>query len=433
MTKIRLKVASLFFVALAVCACGDKGSQQDSSQSQNSSSLSSTSSVSSSSQSSSSASSEINSRYPNYNTQVQAPLSEGMEMNAEAIAEEIKLGWNLGNNLEAIGGEDAWGNPVVSSELITLVKQSGFDAIRLPVSWDQYANQATAEIQTSWLNRIKQVVQYCIDQDLYVILNVHWDEGWLENNVTTAAESEVNDKQRAFWQQIATAFRDFDQRLMFASANEPNVDNADQMEVLLSYHQTFIDAVRETGGRNAYRTLIVQGPSTDIEKTEQLMYRLPVDTVQDRLMAEVHFYTPYQFTLMTEDQSWGNQFYYWGADYHSTSMPERNATWGEEDEIEALFASMKNKFSDMGVPVLLGEFAAQRRTEQLSGADLDQHLASRAYFHKFVVERALANKLIPVYWDAGGLGNFGSGIFDRNTLTVGDQQLLNALLEGANK
>lgn len=373
------------------------------------------------------------SRYPDYNTNPIAPDATGMSSTATEIASRIKLGWNLGNTLEAIGGETAWGNPKTTSQFIQLVKQSGFDAIRLPVSWNQYANQSTAKIDSAWLNRVREVVQHSVDAGLYVVVNIHWDEGWLEHNITEAKKAEVNDKQRAFWQQIATHLRDFDERVMFASANEPNVDNASQMAVLESYHQTFVDAVRATGGKNAYRVLVVQGPRTDIELTDQLMRQLPVDTLQNRMMAELHFYTPYQFTLMSEDADWGKQFFYWGRNFHSTTDTSRNATWGEEDEVDRLFGIVKQQFVNKGIPVILGEYCAQRRTGQLSGAALELHLASRAYFHRYVTQKALENGILPFYWDAGGLDNFSSGIFNRNTNTVFDQQTLDALRLGAGK
>jgi endoglucanase len=375
----------------------------------------------------------VASRYPDYNTNPIAPDATGMSNTATEIASRIKLGWNLGNTLEAIGGETAWGNPKTTSQFIQLVKQSGFDAIRLPVSWNQYANQSTAKIDSAWLNRVREVVQYSVDAGLYVVVNIHWDEGWLEHNITEAKKAEVNDKQRAFWQQIATHLRDFDERVMFASANEPNVDNASQMAVLESYHQTFVDAVRATGGKNAYRVLVVQGPRTDIELTDQLMRQLPVDTLQNRMMAELHFYTPYQFTLMSEDADWGKQFFYWGRNFHSTTDTSRNATWGEEDEVDRLFGIVKQQFVNKGIPVILGEYCAQRRTGQLSGAALELHLASRAYFHRYVTQKALENGILPFYWDAGGLDNFSSGIFNRNTNTVFDQQTLDALRLGAGK
>jgi endoglucanase len=116
--------------------------------------------------------------------------------------------------------------------------------------------------------------------DMYVLLNIHWDGGWLDNNINTLKQDSVNAKQKALWEQIATTMRDFDEHLMFASANEPPVDNAAQMAILATYHQTFVNAVRSTGGKNSYRVLVVQGPSTDIDKTNDLMTALPQDRCQ---------------------------------------------------------------------------------------------------------------------------------------------------------
>jgi endoglucanase len=370
--------------------------------------------------------------YPNYNTSPQSPNSSGMASNAATLATKFRLGWNIGNSLESTpGDETAWGNPTVSSALIQLVKNNGFTAVRIPVSDDQFANQSTAAISATRLARVKQVVQYCVDNGLYVVVDIHWDGGWLENNVTTAAQTAVNAKQRAYWQQIATTLRDFDEHVMFASANEPNADTTEEMNVLFSYHQTFVNAVRETGGRNSYRVLIVQGPNTDIELTNTLWTQMPSDTVSGRLMAEVHFYTPWNFAGLTQDESWGNQFFYWGAPNHSTTDTAHNQTWGEEAWVDYLFGLMKSKFVNQGIPVVIGEFAAMRRSTQLTGSALTLHLQSRAYYHKYVVQKALANGLLPFYWDNGGTGNFASGIFNRTNNTVADQQTVTALVQGA--
>jgi endoglucanase len=109
--------------------------------------------------------------------------STGMSSNAVQLAAKFKLGINIGNTLEAIGGETAWGNPPITQALIDKYKQSGFTAVRIPCSWDQYANQTTDKISDEWLARVKQVVQYCVNDGLYVVLNIHWDGGWLENNI----------------------------------------------------------------------------------------------------------------------------------------------------------------------------------------------------------------------------------------------------------
>jgi len=371
--------------------------------------------------------------YPSYNTNPLEADMTGMTNTATQIAANMKIGWNLGNTLEAIGGETAWGNPVTSQALIDLVKTSGFNAVRIPCSWNagHLSNSATAEINTAWLARVKEVVQYCVNNNMYAVLNIHWDGGWLENNCTPEKQEENNAKQKAFWEQIATYFRDFDEHLVFAGANEPNVDDATQMAVLNSYSQTFINAVRSTGGKNAYRTLIVQGPSTDIEKTNNLMI-MPTDNVANRMMVEVHYYTPWNFCGMEQDETWGKMFYYWGNGYHSTTDTQRNATWGEESTVQQHLGFMKTKFIDKGIPVLLGEFAATRRSA-LMGDALTNHLNSRAYYHKYLVQQAKSMGIIPFYWDNGGTGNHASGIFNRPALTVSDQKTLDALMEGAGK
>lgn len=367
--------------------------------------------------------------FPDYNTNPLAADASGMGSTSVQLAAKMKMGWNIGNTMEAIGGETAWGNPKVTKALIDLVKANGFNAIRIPCSWNQYVeNSSTAKIKTEWLDRVKEVVQYCVDNDMYVIVNIHWDGGWLERNVTEAKKVENNAKQKAFWQQIATHLRGFDEHLLFASANEPAVENAAEMAVLTSYHQTFIDAVRSTGGKNAYRNLIVQGPSTDIGKTNTLMTTLPTDNIANRMMVEVHFY-PYQFTLMTEDADWGKAFYYWGAGNHSTTDAAHNATSGEETDLSKLFLSMKTQFVDKGVPVILGEFGAIRRSN-LTGDALALHLKSRADFYTFVVKQSKANGLVPFYWDAGNLGVNTMSLFDRSNNTVFDSQALTGLQDG---
>jgi endoglucanase len=277
---------------------------------------------------------------------------------------------------------------------------------------------------------VKTVVQYCINNGMYVIVNAHWDGGWLDGHINTRDQASVNAKQKAFWEQIATKLRDFDEHVLFASANEPPVDDATQMSVLLSYHQTFINAVRSTGGRNAYRVLVVQGPSTDIDKTATLMNTMPTDQVAGRMMAEVHYYAPWQFCGLESDASWGKMFYYWGNGYHSTTDLIRNADWGEESYVIEEFQKMKTKFADNGIPVVLGEYGAIRRLS-LTGDALTLHLASRAYWNKYITQQARVHGMIPFYWDNGYLSDLQFGIFDRQTYVVGDQQVLNALVQGA--
>ena len=154
---------------------------------------------------------------------------------------------------------------------------------------------------------------------------------------------------------------------------------------------------------------------------------MPTDTVPNRQMAEIHFYAPWNFVGMTQDESWGNQAYYWGAPNHSTTDAAHNSTWGEEQYVDDQFALMKAKFIDHGIPVIVGEFAAQKRGAPLTGADLDLHLQSRLYYHQYVVRSAVTHGLQPFFWDVGNAG----GVFNRGNNTVSDAADLTALQQGA--
>ncbi|MEB2775361.1 cellulase family glycosylhydrolase [Algoriphagus sp. D3-2-R+10] len=371
--------------------------------------------------------SQISSLYPSYNTSPLPPNATGMGSNAVELAAKLKLGWNIGNTMEAPGSEEGWGNPRITEEFVKFVKQQGFNAIRLPVSWDWHhvMDRKTAQIDPAWLDRVKEVVGYCVDNDVYVLLNIHWDGGWLDQNINKDMQDSVNAKQKAYWEQIATALRDFDEHLLFAGTNEPPAEDAEQMGILNTFHQTFMDAVRSTGGRNSYRVLVIQGPSTDIEKTNDLMNKLPTDEVEDRMMAEIHYYTPSQFCLLMDgDASWGKMFYYWGEGYHSTIEPDRNATWGEEDDVVRLFGKMKTKFVDNGIPVIFGEYGAYRRdNNQHVPLDLETHNNSVDHWITYVTKQAIANGMIPFWWDTGGA-------LDRRNYTVKDQRTIDALIEG---
>jgi endoglucanase len=362
--------------------------------------------------------------YPSYNTTPQPPDATGMSSTAVQLAAKMKLGWNIGNTMEAYGGETGWGNPQITEDYVKFVKSNGFNAIRIPCAWNWHHidNKGTARINEGWLKRVKEVVGYCVYNDMYVLLNIHWDGGWLENNITKAKQDSVSAKQKALWEQIATTMRDFDEHLMFASANEPNADDAAEVKVLTQYHQTFIDAVRSTGGRNSYRVLVLQGPNTNMTLTPELMSTLPKDEVANRLMVEVHNYLPAQFCFLGEDVSWGKMAYYWGKDYQSAIEPDRNFTadWGNENAQIKDFDLMKTKFVDKGIPVILGEYGAYRRNTPL---DLATHNDAVDYWITFVTKQAKTRGIIPFWWDTGGA-------LDRAKLTVKDQRTINAILAG---
>ncbi|MDQ5980119.1 MAG: endoglucanase [Verrucomicrobiota bacterium] len=339
-------------------------------------------------------------------------------------------GWNLGNTLEPPAGEGAWG-PAATQTMINAVADAGFNVIRLPVAWDSHANQSTHQIDPAWMARVKQVVDWCYAKNLHVIINCHWDGGWLENNITDTVNPTINAKMQSYWTQIATTFAGYDDRVIFAGANEPNCDTAAEWATLRSYYNTFISAVRGTGGKNATRWLVIPGPDTNIDKTYDWVTTLPVDSATGRLMVEVHYY-PYQWTLMTEDANWGKMFYFWGKAYHSATMLDRNSTWGEEAYADEQFQKIATKFVSKGVPVIIGEWGAVKRTgySDLTGTELNRHLASRTYFSKTITDKANALGLKPIWWDAGGTGRNTMWLFDRSTAVMIDPDNVNALTGG---
>jgi endoglucanase len=367
--------------------------------------------------------------YPTYASWISRNQT-GMFSNSFDLAKKIMVGWNLGNSLEVPGDETGWGNPKTTKAFIDSVKKAGINAVRLPCSWNSHLEDASnAKINTSWFARVKEVVGYCVANDMYVIVNIHWDGGWLENNPTYAMQKTVNAKQKAFWEQIAMYFRDYDEHLLFAGTNEVHVEGnptAENFEVQLSYNQTFVNAVRSTGGKNSYRNLIVQAYVTNIDYAVSNLI-MAADSVQSRLLTEVHYYDPWDFCGLETDASWATTKSLWGKDFAQYGTI---SNWGQEDYLLGQFQKMKTNFVDKGYPVILGEFAATRRSN-LTGDALVHHLASRAYFHQYVAQQSKNYGLVPFYWDNGVTGNFGCGLFDRNTGGIFDKQSMKGLLDGA--
>src|ERR1035437_10248740 len=340
---------------------------------------------------------------------------------AKQIASKMKLGWNLGNTLEA-----TWATPGNASQrLIDSVKAAGFNSVRIPCAWYHNSNKTTYVINASYLAQVKKNVDYCIKDSMYVMINIHWDEGWLENHVTVADSANVNVMQKAYWTQIATAFKDYDHHLLFACANEPNSqDQAVGRSVMESYIQTFIKAVRGTGGNNSSRTLIFQGHPD--------YSTIPRDIIPDRLMFEAHSYG-YQFALLGQDEinPWGNGvdslycIYYWGKGYLSATDIKHNPTYDQEaDADKFLGTTLKTRFVDKGVPVILGEYAAWKRGTLASGGDRELHDKSIEYYYYYMVNAALKNGIIPFVWDTGSL-------FNRSTGKVNDYGIVNSMVRAA--
>ncbi|MEH6406989.1 MAG: cellulase family glycosylhydrolase [Leeuwenhoekiella sp.] len=346
------------------------------------------------------------------------PDEEGMrDLNSVQMTAELKVGWNLGNSLDAIGGETAWGNPVVSKTLIDAVKAAGFNAVRIPVAWSQFSDESTFTIKEEWMNRVEEVVNYVLDIDMYVIINIHWDNGWIQP--TSADEEYVNDRLEKMWQQIAIHFRDYDDHLLFAGTNEVMVDGdygtptEEYYTVQNGYNQTFVNTVRATGGKNHYRHLVVQGFNTNIDYAVNFA-EIPTDVVDNRITMEIHYYDPYNFSL-----SENSEITQWGK---NATDPDLTETWANEDYADAQFEKMKTNFIDKGIGVIMGEYGAIARTEV---AGYEEY---RKYYLEYITKAASSRGVVPFYWDNGYTGNFGMGLFDRATGEIAYPEIVTAII-----
>lgn len=411
---------------------------------------------------------------------------------ASDLVEPMGMGYNIGNTMEVPENPTAWGNPLPNAAYIKAIKAAGFNTVRIPCAWyshsdalakDIAANGGTADngaythvgkdasftnptIDAAWLNQVKEVVDMIIAEGMYVVLNSHWDEGWLEdrvfdgvaasprsgaNNISNSAAT-TKARQAAYWAQIATFFKDYDEHLLFAGANEPGVndpwgndgqwafDNT-RMQVLKGYYEAFLTSVRSAGGNNETRTLIVQAPRTEMDNAPMLSQNWPTDPAgAGYMMAEVHYY-PYQYSLMTADENWGTQFYYYTGLESSTDQTHNmgwnvysnsidNTALGTPNQIAKAFGELKTMFCDKGIPVIIGELGAIKRTGQITdAANLKLHLQGRALFYGEVAKNAKANGIVPYVWDTGDEGDGNMTIITRQkgTYSVLDPDVLNAL------
>ncbi|MFG6432949.1 glycoside hydrolase family 5 protein [Roseateles sp. LYH14W] len=344
-----------------------------------------------------------------------AGATDMRELTSLQLSQQMSPGLNLGNTLEALPSETAWGNPPTHQAVMDAFKAAGFKTVRIPVAWNQYAD-ADGNISPAWMARVTQVVDYARKAGLVVIINTHWDGGWADHP-TYAKQAEVNAKLAKFWTQIARHFQGHDEHLLFAGTNEVHIKGeygkatAENCAVQNSFNQTFVNAVRATGGNNAKRHLVVQSYNTNHEEALTCNAKLPADTVADRLMVEVHYYDPFPFTLDHDSKFWQ-----WGK---NATDPAATAGWGNEDHVDAAFRKLKAAFVDKGVPVLLGEYGAGMKRKY---PGMDRY---RKDWNEYVTGSAVRHGMVPVYWDTGGL-------FDRVTGARKDAAI-DLIVNAANK
>lgn len=352
------------------------------------------------------------------------PDSEGMTLSAQEWTRDVVMGWNLGNSLECPNTETEWGNPKTTQAMIHAVAEAGFNAIRIPVRWINHVNNTTdMVVNADWLARVKEVVDWCLEENMYVIINTH-HEDWYDRNPYYSKQEENNRKLAALWTCVATYFRDYDQRLIFAGTNETTVNwaapTAEQQAVQNSYNQTFVDAVRETGGKNYYRNIVVQtfacSPYHGLNG-----FTIPTDKVEGRLSVEFHYYDPYEYC--------GNcTYYYWGEAYKDKGRILSSST---EKTITNLFDRITNTWAKKGLGVVMGEYGvANHFTED----DKQTQQENMQYYLKCVVSEARQHGFAAFAWDNNAFNNGPEnfGIFKRwQNMAVGNTYFLKGITEGA--
>ncbi len=359
---------------------------------------------------------------------------------AADVAKLMYPGWNLGNTMEASGGETSWQTTKTSQEIINYVKSLGFKSVRIPCSWDIHSTNGT--IDATWMARVKEIVDYCINDGLYVLLNDHWDNGWIEvlgfsqssTSYKAVTESHITSKiaqLKNLWTQIATSFKDYDEHLLFAGLNEPfqeynlfNDKHKTLTPILERYNQAFIDAVRATGGNNLRRTLVVQAPGANISSAcSYLTMPTDIESQAGYMMLEAHYYDPWDFTG-------GSNGYFWGAENH-VSGSSNNCTWGEGDYCKNTMANLKTSFVNKGYPVILGEYGANWR--KLSNYQSNHDASIKAWF-KDVTLQSVNNGVVPMVWDINSTNQNGTSgtmtIVDRAKLEVFCTYALQGIQEG---
>ena len=355
-------------------------------------------------------------------------LSAFAQPTAQQWNREVTVGWNLGNQFEcsapgqdgesmAIGNPDnsikaetAWGNPVVTKKTIAAIKEAGFNAVRIPVRWQCHITNPTAmSIDKEWIARIKEVVDWCLSNDLKVIINTHHDK-WLEGRPTNQYKEENNQKLALLWTNIASEFAKYDYRVAFAGTNEVHVrDNwgkptAENLAVQNSYNQTFVDVVRATGGNNEKRHLIVQTYVCNPDFGIDGGFIIPRDIEGNgnRYMSvEFHYYTPWEYAGECKRNFWGGPY-----------AQQGEGSADDEKTMSEFFDRVVSTWSNKGLGIVIGEWGV---TDRQKAGQTDLIHENITYYCRFLVSEARKRGFSTFVWDNNqfGSGSEHFGIFDR--------------------
>ncbi|MDE5741291.1 MAG: glycoside hydrolase family 5 protein [Oscillospiraceae bacterium] len=329
------------------------------------------------------------------------------------LVKEIKIGWSLGNTLDApdakdLTSETSWGNPYTTKEMITAVKDAGFNIIRFPTTWGNHMDEKN-NVDEAWLDRVQEVVDYAYSQDMFVILNIH-HEDWHDPYYET--EEAAIEKLTALWTQIGTRFAGYDEKLIFEGLNEPRKRNTafewnggdkEGHDVVNSMNAAFVETIRGLGGNNAKRHLMI--PAYAASSTPAALNDLIIPDGDDKIIVSVHAYLPYMFALDGD-----------------LTQREFTPDEGSASEIVSLMDTLKTKFIDNNIAVIIGEFGARAKVN----TDI------RAEWATYYISKATEIGVPCVWWDNGAFSGMGEnfGLLNRNTCTWEFPEVVEGLMKG---
>ena len=365
--------------------------------------------------------------------EIEIAQKELPESETLAFVKDMKIGWNLGNTFDAIDCnwlsdemqyESSWCGTVTTKEMIDALKEAGFRTIRIPVSWHNHLTDENHTISEAWINRVQEVVDYAIDDDMYVIINIHHDFSkeyiYPSSEYLEQSKSYVTD----IWEQIAERFKDYDEHLIMESLNEPRLigtDNEwwldikkevciDSVQCINELNQTFVEVVRASGGNNADRYLMVPGYAASLEGATNQYFALPedIDGNQDKILVSVHAYTPYAFALQASGES---------GSVDSFSADRIDST----KDIDYLMDELYEKYIQNGTGVVIGEFGAR---------DKNNNIQARTEFAAYYIKAARARGISCCWWDNNAFAGDGEnfGLFNRQEIAFSYPEILENLM-----
>jgi endoglucanase len=339
-------------------------------------------------------------------------------LTTQKLVEEMGVGINLGNTLEACGdwinGSEindyvrAWGSPVPTEAMIAGYASAGFSSLRIPVAWSNLMNLDGYIINPELFALVENVVNWTIDNGMVALVNLHWDNGWWHDFPTDY--DECMKRYRAIWTQICERFKGYGDWLVFENMNEVGFDdiwtpwrgsyNDKQraFNLVNDLNQVFVDIVRASGGNNGKRHLLINVYNTGLEYAYDSFFKVPNDPA-NRMAASVHYYTPAVFAILSEDADWG----------------KARDTWGTPVDLNELNTNMnllKTNCVNKGIPVIIGEFAAcgDNKTEEM-----------KRLYAVSVAKAVYSRGMCPMLWDTPG------GQYDRDLFKFSDPLLIEQL------